>query len=236
MPKSFLSVRAASIACLGIIAWPLMAADHQDSPQVVADPTADIADVFAWMTTDTNEVNLVMTIGRDVPENFQFSDAVEYVFQVTSQSAYGAGDGQTTELTCSFTTEQMATCSIGDVTVNGDASSEAGILSTGGEMRLFAGVRNDPFFFNLSGFRATAETVTAAASDLTFDDEGCPAVDSETSNALVTQLRTEPGGGEPIDDFADSNVLAIVLQVDKTLLNGGGPILGVTGLTNSAGS
>lgn len=235
MSNSFLPAKAASLACLGLIAWPLMAADHRDSPQVSADPTADIGDIYAWMDAGANNVNLVMTIGRDVPSDFQFSDAVEYVFRVTSQPAYGSDSREVVDLTCTFDEDQLATCSLGDVSVVGVAGNEAGIFSTGGEMRLFTGVRNDPFFFNSSGFRATAEIVAGAASSLTFDDQGCPAVDSTTSGVLVNQLQTEPNGDPAIDNFGNSNVLALVLQVDKTLLNAGGPILGVTGLTNAIG-
>jgi hypothetical protein len=39
------------------------------------------------------------------------------------------------------------------------------------------------------------------------------------------------GMGAPTNFFANLNTLAIVLEVDKTMLNGGGPILSVWGAT-----
>lgn len=235
MRKLLLNGGAALIASTSFIAWPLMAADHVDSPQATANPTADIDDVFAWMSPDTNNVNLVMTIGRDVGPNFQFSDAVEYIFRVRSRSGLLASEGiVTTDVRCTFTVSQQVTCTAGDASIQASAAvagSEAG--ANNGQLRVFAGQRNDPFFFNLSGFRATAETVTMAAGDLNFDDAGCPLLDSATSNALVTQLQSEPDGSAGQDDFEGFNVQALVLQVNTNLLNAGGSILGVSGFTNT---
>ena len=115
--------------------------------------------------------------------------------------------------------------------VTGDASSLSGITSSNGKLRVFTGLRNDPFFFNLAGFRETARIVTGAASSLTFDAAGCPAVDSATSTALVTQLQSAPGGGPAPDSFANFNVIAIVVEVDKSILTGNGPILSVATAT-----
>jgi hypothetical protein len=38
------------------------ASDHLDTPTVIADPRADIGDVYAWMSPDSRQANLVMTI------------------------------------------------------------------------------------------------------------------------------------------------------------------------------
>ena len=40
-----------------------LAADHIDSPGPIADPMADITDLFAWTNTNGNKINLVMNIG-----------------------------------------------------------------------------------------------------------------------------------------------------------------------------
>lgn len=225
----------ALLAVAGLATWPSMAADHRDSPLATANPMADIDDVFAWTDADAQNLNLVMTLGRDVPADFQFIESVEYVFRISSQQAFGQTTPAPTftDVVCSFNAAQVATCEVGDVTVTGDASDEQGIADDENQLRVFAGQRNDPFFFNLSGFRATAEAVTAAAPDLMFDGDGCPMVDSDTSQALVTQLASEPDGSPGMDDFANSNILALVLQVNVGLVNDGGAILGVSGFTNS---
>lgn len=225
----------ALLALAGLASWPSMAADHRDSPQATANPMADIDDVFAWTDASAQHLNLVMTLGRAVPADFRFIESVDYVFRISSQGEFGQASPAPsfTDVVCSFTAAQVATCEVGNVSVTGDASDEQGIADASNQLRVFAGQRNDPFFFNLNGFRATAEAVTMAAPNLQFDDEGCPMLDSGTSNMLVTQLASEPDGSPAVDDFANSNILALVLQVDVGLVNDGGDILGVSGFTYS---
>jgi len=210
-------------------AW---AADHIDGPQASADPAADITDAFAWMTPDASRVILVMDLTRNANVGSRFSDSVQYVFHTTSRASYGAAPSPTVDVICQFDPQQRVQCWAGDEAyVTGDASSLSGITSRNGKLRAFTGLRNDPFFFNLAGFRETARQVTASAGGLTFDAAGCPAIDSATSTALVTQLQSAPGGGPAPDSFAKFNVIAIVLEVDKTILTQNGPILSVAAAT-----
>lgn len=198
------------------------AADHIDSPSAVGDPAADITDIYAWMSTDGTKLNLILnTFGA------AFSDSVQYVFHVTSMSAYGQS-GTETRIICEFTAAQAAKCWVGDDEyLSGDASSPSGLLSASGKVRLFAGARNDPFYFNLVGFQTTLGIVAGAASSLTFDAAGCPALDAATSAALVGQLSANAEGGPAEDFFAPLSTHSIVLQLDETLVNQGGPILAV---------
>ena len=61
-------------------------------------------------------------------------------------------------------------------------------------------------------------------------------LDAATSGVLVGKLKTDPTstppGGVAKDFFAGKNVLSIVLSVDKSLLNAGGPILSAWASTN----
>ena len=203
------------------LAIPGMAADHLDSPTPRADPAADLADVFAWTTADTSQINLVMTVPVAA-----FSDAVQYAFRVESTQTYGAA-GVEIDVICTFATNQNLECWVGDQDyVSGDASSEQGLLSEAGLFRVFAGERNDPFFFNSSGFNATVAAVVSAAPNLDFDGAGCPTFDSSTSTALLDQLST---GG---DNFALLPVQAIVMQIDRSLLTAGGDIVAVWSSTH----
>ncbi|MEO6026774.1 MAG: DUF4331 family protein [Candidatus Binatia bacterium] len=154
------------------------------------------------------------------------------MFHTTSSASYGAAKSDDVPVICQFDAQQRVECWAGDAAyVSGDASGLAGIASSNGRLRVYTGLRNDPFFFNLPGFRATARAVTAAAPSLTFDAAGCPAVDSATSRALVTQLQTAPDGSPAVDGFANFNVIAIVLEVDKSILTANGPILSVATAT-----
>jgi hypothetical protein len=208
------------------------AADHIDGPQASADPAADITDAFAWMTPDASKVILVMDLTRNADVESKFSDSVQYVFHTTSSASFGGTPSADVPVICQFDPQQRVECWAGDESyVTGDASSLSGITSRDGKLRVFAGLRNDPFFFNLAGFRETARIVTGAAGSLTFDAAGCPAVDQATSTALVTQLQSAPGGGPAPDSFANFNVIAIVVEVDKSILTENGPILSVATAT-----
>lgn len=225
---------AVALGCLGatLLCCPARAADHADGPAASADPSADITDVFAWMSPDASRVNLVMDLVRNASSASKFSDSVQYVFHTTSRGKFGDPPGPEVDVLCEFSTSQMVQCWAGTEYVAGDASRSTGITSRDGKLRIFTGLRDDPFFFNLDGFKTTGKAVADAAAALTFDPAGCPQLDAATAGALVTQLRTAPGGGPPIDNFAHFNVLAIALAVDKSVLTEGGPILSVWGSTN----
>ena len=168
MPSTKRRWPVAACAALALAA-PAGAADHRDSPSVIADPSADIADVFAWSSANGQSLNLVMTIGRDVAAGFQFSDQVQYVFHTQSAAAFNQSQAAEVDIICQFDANQVASCWAGNTEyVTGDASDTAGIASTSGALRVFAGQRNDPFFFNLDGFNHTVAIVDSVASTLTF--------------------------------------------------------------------
>jgi len=48
----------------------------------------------------------------------------------------------------------------------------------------------------------------------------------------VTQLMTAPDGGPPQDHFLGANLLAIVVQLDKSILTAGGPLVSVWAATH----
>lgn len=207
------------------------AADHLDSPKTTAEPAADITDLYAWMSSDASKLNLVLSVSPLAAAGSQFSDAMVYVIHVNSMSAYGQTPTET-KIICKFYDVSKLECWAGDEYVEGDPSATAGIMSSGGKMKVFAGLRNDPFFFELDGFKETVKLVVAAAPSLTFDANGCPAVNATTSTALVTQLKSGKSGAAAKDFFANSNVLSLVIQLDKTVVNKGGPVLGVWASTH----
>jgi hypothetical protein len=212
------------------------AADHIDGPRASADPAADITDVFTWMTADAARVIIAIDLTRNATTDSRFSDAVVYATRTTSSAAFGGTAAASIDVLCTFDVAQQVQCWVGDEAyVSGDASGPAGITSDDGRLRVFTGLRQDPFFFNLAGFRETSRIVAGAASGLTFDPAGCPALDEATATALVTQLQSAPGGGPAPDSFAGFNVIAIVLEVDKTLLTPGGSILAVESSTTQIG-
>jgi len=239
--------RLLALAILGLmfLSQSSRSADHIDGPAASADPTADITDVFAWMSPDAQRVFLVMDLVRNATTASKFSNSVQYVFHTMSRARFGAAPSPEVTILCTFDTAQTIQCWAGnEAYVTGDASNVNGITSSDGKLRVFAGLRNDPFFFNLPGFRQVSRTVAGALGALPADAAGCPAVDQATSNALVTQLRSlvpDPNNperflgannGRSLNDFDRFNVLAIVLSVDKSVVTKNGPILSFSGSTN----
>jgi hypothetical protein len=221
------------LAALLLPTTAVFAADHIDSPSAVAEPAADITDLYAWMSPDASKVNLIMDVTPFATTESSFSDAVQYVFHVNSSSGYGESQTETL-IICQFESNGAVECWAGDKEyVKGDASAEAGLRSESGDLRVFAGLRNDPFFMEFNGFTTAVDTVISAAPSLSFDGEGCPILNQATSDLLIGQLTHGTDGAPASDTFAGSNVLSLVVQVDKELLTGGGPLLGVWASTHS---
>src|SRR3954467_1147610 len=84
------------------------ASDHLDSPTVIADPRADIGDLFAWTSPDGRRLNLIMTI-----VGHSFSDKLQYAFHVDSGKLFGRTSA-TTLITCRFPAPGVADCKAGD--------------------------------------------------------------------------------------------------------------------------
>lgn len=230
-------------ALVGVAAWvaPARGADHTDSPAVSGDPLNDIADFFAWMSDDAANLNLVLTVNPFATPDTRFGNASQYVFHVESRADLLTNIETEAKVVCQFYDADAIECWVLDESgavvdyVTGDPSDPAGIASDSGQVRVFAGLRDDPFYFNLDGFLRTVDTVRGAAASLTFDEGGCPTVDAATSAELVRQLTTDADDSPATDDLQDANVLALVVQIDKTLVNGGGPVLATWASTHRAG-
>src|SRR5262245_19251618 len=217
----------ASLVAGGAPFWSLPAADHAEAAAATGDPTADVDGVYAWMSPAATDLNLVMTIGRDVPASFRLSDRVQYVFHTTSRSAFGAQPGPEYNIICEAETNGQIRCWAGtDIFVGGDASNPAGLESRDARFKVFAGVRNDPFFFNLTGLNTVNRTVGTVAGSLQFDAASCPRLDAATANSLVTTLRTGK------DDFLGFEAFALVVSIDKTLVTRNGSIVSAWGSTH----
>lgn len=215
----------------GLMLFPAaaLAADHGDSPSLAGDPASDIADIFAWTSVDGTRLNLVMTFPAAA-----FSDQTQYVFHVGSGPSLGVTTDDYSVL-CRFDGAQAIECWAGDEDdyVKGDAAGTEGIDGVNDRFTVFAGLRNDPFFFNINGFIAVLDAAKAGVDNgsIDLDVALCPILDAPTSAALVTQLRTEPGGAPATDDYANLDVAALVVSIDLDLVTAGGDVLAVWGAT-----
>ena len=258
-----LSLIAGGVASLGLatlLATPSHAADHGDSATLLTNPMGDINDVYTWMNADASKINLVMSISPVDPGTRSFTDAVQYVFHVTSKAggplmtvAQNMPTDVETKVICTFASNTSGQCWVVEGTtvkgyISGNPSATTGLTSADGKIKLFAGRRSDPFFFNLQGFRNAIKGVhdAAGAGQITVNAFGCPNGGAAGGDATFTGLRTAlstlqtTGTGVPacstteIDCFKAFNVLAIVLQVDKTLVNSGtNTVVSVWGTTHA---
>lgn len=217
-------------------AWAI-AADHRDEVAVKADPAADINDVYAW-SSSADKLTIAMTVSPFATTTSKFSDAIYYAFHLESSPAYGM-PGEKTDIICSFDAAQAIDCVLGAPGdkvlefVKGDASAPAGITADSMKMKVFAGLRADPFYFNLEGFNDARATVMGAAAGLMFDGSGCPNVNAATSAVLVGQLQgTKVGTMPAANTFATANTLSIVVEVDKATVTSGGKIVAVWASTH----
>jgi hypothetical protein len=258
----FLGAMALGLGVL-LVANTTHAADHLDAPAVSSQPLADINDVFAWMTADGTHVNLAMTISPGDDGTRHLSPNIIYVFHVTASPAFGS-PGTETKIVCKFTSDTQHECWVGKTDyVSGDANMlgmAPGVFSLDGKIHLYVGHTADPFFFNLQGFRDAANFVDNAGA-LPTNAAGCPdtGVAATNNSAIGTPLRNclfgDPNAGAArtascpgspgtaaapcsttsADCFASLNVIAIVLQLDKTLVSSAtNPVIGVWASTHMA--
>ncbi|MEO8876471.1 MAG: DUF4331 family protein [Polyangiaceae bacterium] len=213
-------------------------ADHLDAPATTAEPAADINDVFSW--TDGSNVILAMTVYPNAAPGTKFSDSVQYVFHTQSGAAYGATTATEKDIIATFDAAGKIQLWVGsDEYVTGDASATTGLSSADGKVKVFAGLRADPFFFNLSGFKAAVATVDSLEEAGTIQgfgttDAGCPLIPTSAGATLRNLLSKNPAdGGVAQNDFAAFNALSIVVAVDKSLVNSGGPITAIWGSTHN---
>lgn len=204
------------LGALAVTATPATAADHTDGAAVklTANVDADINDVYAFM--DGNSIVLAMTMHPFATTTTQFSDAVQYVFHVNKHPDFGGAVAGSSTVICEFDAAQNISCWFGaDDYVSGDASATAGIVSDGGMATVFAGRRQDPFFFYLTGFNAARATVlSAVTAGALLNLNGCPILTSGQGAQLVDDLTTTV---QTDNDFDLANTLAIVIKADKAL-------------------
>jgi hypothetical protein len=230
--KSSLTLMAAiGGACLvTAVVTPRLArsADHRDGPAVQTDPSTDINDVYTF--NDGNNTIFAMTVFPVAEATSKFSDAAAYVFHTESAGAFGTTSNPL-DIICTFDAAQKIQCWAGDEYVTGDASQAAGVASTSGKLKVFAGRRGDPFFFNLEGFNDTRAFVLANAGGLTPDQNGCPT--NVPFGDVLNRLQGTDGGTKDAGDFFQGlNALAIVVSIDKALVTKGGKLVTVWASTN----
>ena len=167
-------VGAIALAFLVMLSVPGQTADHRDAPGVNEDPRADINDIYAFLNPNNGNVVLAMTVnpfqiggapgiafGQDVLYEFKIDNTGDNVEDLVVQATFGA-------IVSSSTPQQFNVRGPAKPRTAGQASSlllqdspsisgtADGTIATanGPIVKAFAGLRDDPFFFDLIfGFR-----------------------------------------------------------------------------------
>jgi len=202
-----------------LLGTALQASDHGDSTAAANDPVADLLDLYAFgepfcqaqggvgCEQPPEELILALTVHRDATGASRFSSGVVYHFYIENDS------GQDLQIDCSFSAEQVVSCSgwnglsveapVGQVVVNGD-------------IRVFAGLRDDPSFLDTEALQEFAEVGVLA-----FSPPGVDHFAGRNVLAIVLGIQTDafPAGAAP-----DHNLLKVWAASERTEgagLNGG---------------
>ncbi len=188
---------------------PAIAADHRDSPVVDDDPAADINDIYMFRDP-ADKTKLVLVLSTYPLEDPRFATSYQYDPDVVFQIGFDvAGKGSFKyNLTAKFSPLTNGPGSLQTVTVTlPDGKTVTGnvtqptiqspeptptIISKDG-ITVFAGPRDDPFFFDLIGFNRVVAKINA------------------------TSVNGGKGVADPslfthIDAFAGFNVQALVIE------------------------
>ena len=225
-----LAAEVAFVAIYTLLVTGARASDHLDSPATVANPQADIGDVYAWTAPDGGRLNLVMTV-----QGHTFSDKIQYAIHIDSGAVFGHTTASTT-IECLFDSPRAVTCRLGDVdSVSGDPSVLSGIEGKHHRFRVYAGLRDDPFYNNVKGLLGAYETANAAIKNgAAMDAAGCGHFDETTTKSILGQMVRTDGG--PAQNFLRNwTVSAIVVSVDLNVVSRGGNLLAVWGTTSLNG-
>src|SRR5213594_2191570 len=222
----------AGIAICTLPARHMKAADHAEATGVAGDPGADIADVFAFLDpNDNSKVVLALDVeGFIVPSELLnlsfFSPDVTYRFEI--ENTGDARPDASLEVTFSPQTSrsapQTATIRFFDgqghlpsfqftapttvQTLNGTPNPFVITTDPKTDVSFFAGLTDDPFYFDIVGFNRFVSSVLAGSPD-------------------PTKLQRAR------DSFAGYNIHMIALRVPASILRGrpDNPVIGVNGVT-----
>ena len=144
---------------LAVGAGAALAADHNEAPGSRADPDADITDLYVWHQ-DGNIVAVIDWTGFGPPgapgsfdRDVLFTLHIDTDLDNVSDQQVLVRFGEDSEGNIGVKVENLPGTS-------GDVVGGIEHVITEGRAKVFAGVRDDPFFFDFEGFSTTLDTGT----------------------------------------------------------------------------
>lgn len=209
----------ASVAFLA----PARGSDHADTPQIAQLPGTDLTDVFLFPSPENpNNVVMIMTVhplitpgqatttyfDPNVLYQFKIDNNGDAVEDVVIQAKFSGNDAnQTVSIsgpvrpTLTGTTSAQMPPYAKTGTINSTFEPTAG-------MKVFAGVREDPFFFDLEQFFTILPDRATPLNGIAVPDPNVP------------KATTWRPPGQAVDFLSNGNydLLAIVVELPKTKL------------------
>lgn len=175
------------------LAIALMGSDHKDGPNSTADHAADIADLYAWHDTAAGTLTIAMTFaGFGAPGHAAtFDPNVLYTVHIDRAANASSFDQVAdVDIYVRFARNDRGEYGVQVENLPGASGPMSGkvetVVADSGGRQIFAGLRDDPFFFDLDGFKAT--------------------VAKDASDSVLRFSNTH-------DTFAGTNVTAVVMQM-----------------------
>ena len=207
MPRGVAAAMALAVSAA------VMSADHAESPGTDADPAADLADVFIFPSPESTgkTVASITFGGRSAPRSridgaLYCDNKVLYTLHIDRADAAGNFDSiSDVQVLARFGRDQAGNCGLQLENVPGGGGTFSGaverVFTSPGGMKAFAGLRNDPFFFDAEGYAALVASFSGTGQ----------------SGDVVGAFRL--GGGQARrDSFAFRNVSAIVFEMSNDVL------------------
>lgn len=228
-------------ATSAVIARRLMASDHQDTPLVEMSPRFDVNDVFAF-PSPTDPSKTVLVLGTSSPitpaqtPSFTFGTKNQELYQIKVDNTGDAKEDLVFQFTFSRSVKgrQIVTMrgpvkpnSVGTMNTIVDTRPIRGLTNTvitAGDIKLFAGPRDDPFFIDLEAFFRVLPDRRPEGGPLSTITQG------------PLTFRAATGPNPAVDFLRGINDMAIVVEVPTDLLANPGTNgrFGVWGTTSMA--
>jgi hypothetical protein len=227
--RCILTTAAVAIVALAACPGRVRASDHADTAENVNRIGADLTDVFVFPSPSSpSNVVLVMnshglipagqgaraTFDPNVLYQFKMDITGDYVEDLVIQFKF-RGTGRNQEVLVSGPKPPILP---GVISIFGEPRPHIGKINTtyklAGNMTVFAGVRSDPFFFDLNQFyKAFPDRMTP----LTGQQFDFPSI-NDANTPQVTGFRPP---GQAKDYLIDLNVMSIVVEMPRNQLGGG---------------
>ena len=203
----------------------LLAADHQDTPEVELGPRMDINDVYAFPGSTADRIAIVMTTSSPITPaqapTAAFDPNLLYQIKIDNtgdgvedkviQFTFRGGSAASQQVTMRGPVTPVQAGTMNTLVTAGPAVTGAinTVLGSSGGTQLFAGVRDDPFFLDLEQFFRIVP-------------------DRRPVSGALSQLPDQPtassfrAAGQAVDYLRGFNALALVVELPKSELTAGG--------------